>query len=292
LKGFYFSCFNLKSKLYLKEQEKSLFFKIFMKSFLKKTFGGILTLFLLFGILNYFHWTDSIKNIFFKSANSVQKPFFRVGSFLKDFGRSIFSFSQLKKDQEELVKENQKLLLQLADLEKLKSENESLKKALGVIKSENFKLIFAHFVGFDLNSDYAFIDEGSLAGVKNHLPLINEQKVLIGRVIEVFPQRARIRFLWSPESLIPAKVLGKDAFGLVKGNGNFEAFLEEVPREKKLEKGDLVLTSNFDKSIPANLLIGKILDFEKNDIEPFQKAKIELLAKPEKLESVFVISEP
>jgi len=263
-----------------------------MKIFFKKTFLGILILFLLFGILNYFHWTDLITHFFLKGANLIQKPFFRTGAFLKDFGRSIFYFSQLKKNQEELVKENQKLLLQLADLEKLKSENESLKKALGLVKSENFKLIFAHFVGFDLNTDYAFIDAGSLAGVKNNSPLINEQKVLIGKVVEVLPQRSRIRFLWSSESSIPAKVLGKDIFGLVKGNANFKAFLEEVPREKKLEKGDLVLTSNFDKLIPADILIGKILDFKKNDIEPFQKAEIELLAKPEKLDSVFVVSEP
>ena len=51
-------------------------------------------------------------------------------------------------------------------------------------------------------------------------------------------------------------------------------YLEYIPQEQDIKINNLILTSNLNENIPANLLIGKIekIEFEKDDI--FKKALI------------------
>jgi len=65
------------------------------------------------------------------------------------------------------------------------------------------------------------------------MPVITEEKVLLGRIEEVYRNFSKVMLISNKKSSFDAEVQGKDVTGLVKGRGNFNLILDLVPYEKK-----------------------------------------------------------
>lgn len=235
-----------------------------------------------FLIINAF-FKDGLKNFFYSKAEQLQSSLWNKGS------EDYFS----KKNQEELnkklIEENQKLLSELAGLQGVREENESLREALGLNLQKDFNLVLGKVVSKDILSDSLLIDIGLNDGVKKGFPVILSGKALLGKVVDVYPNYSRVILITEKGNNIDVEIPDAESFALSKGEGGLKASLDMFPRDKKLKEGSLIITSALGGNYPSGLLVGKVKNVKKLDNEPFQMAEIEKVFDLSMINNVFVV---
>jgi len=255
---------------------------------------AILTLIIIFFIfLNLSPILPKVKNIFYLLSAPVQKWFFKRGTEVSDFLAIISEIKNLKKEAEELKLKNQQLLAENLMLKELKAENEVLRKSLEIGLQKEFKLILVETIGKDISQDFLLINKGSKDGLSKNLPVITQQKTLVGKITEVYENFAKVMLLTDKESSFDAEIPegGAPIYGIVKGKGNLKVSLDLIPQDKEIKEGDPVVTSSLGGVFPKGILVGEIKEIKKSDVELFQTAEIQPAFDLEELKSLFVILE-
>ena len=156
---------------------------------------------------------------------------------------------------------------------------------------EEFKLEICQVIGKDISSDTILINEGFKDGLTKDLPVITQQKILVGRISEVYKNFSKVQLITQKDTSFDAKILDTEISGLIKGEGNLRLFLDLIPPEKEIKKGDVVITTVLGGIFPRGLLVGEIEKVIKSDIEPWQQAKVKPAFNIEGLETLFIITE-
>lgn len=212
----------------------------------------------------------------------------KTRSFFGDSGsEAIF-----KKEIIDLKIENQNLLSKMASLKKQEEENKMLKEALNINLSEDFDLIFSSIIGKTLDKDIIIIDRGENQGVLKNMPVITGGKALVGLVGKTYNNFSEIILISSKESALEAKILDNELSALVQGKEGGILYLEMIPPDKNINKDDVVITSGLGGILPYGLLVGKIKEINKSDVDFFQSAEITPFFEIEKLNNLFLINKP
>lgn len=244
---------------------------------------------LLIVLLNLFQ--KEVRGFFYYISCPIQKSFWGVGDRVSNFFESFIRIKSLKKDADELKLKNQELLSQITILQEQKKENDILREALGIGLQKEFKLALAQIIGKDISQDSILINKGSKDGILKDMPVITQQKALVGKISEVYNNFAKVMLIFNKKSSFDALVQKgeKDISGAIKGEGNFRILFDLVPREENLSQNDIIVTSVFGGVFPKGLLVGKIKKINKSDLEPFQQAEIEPLFDISQAEILFII---
>lgn len=258
--------------------------------FLKRK-NFILAIFIVLIILVSNKYQKEVKNLFYSASLPIQNFFWDLGKKTSDFFEPILKIKKLKKENEDLSIKNLELLSELSSLRELKKENEDLRKALDLGLEKEFKLMMVKAISKDISRDLIEINKGSKDGIKKDFPVITSQKVLVGNVAEVYENFSKVMLISDKESSLDGKISGKDISGLVEGEGSFKVVFKLVPHEKDLSKDDTLITSVLGGVFPEGLLIGKIQEVKKTDIDPFQTAEISPFFNLEDTDTLFVITE-
>jgi len=121
------------------------------------------------------------------------------------------------------------------------------------------------------------------------MPVVTEQKILLGRISEIFENFSRVILISNKESSFDAKVSGTDVTGIARGRGGSKIEFDLVPQDKALEVDDLVVSSSLGGIYPEGLLAGVVSKVSRNDVTPFYKAEIVPLFDLQKTVAIFVI---
>ena len=246
-----------------------------------------------FIVLNLTGFSKEVKNFFFLISSPIQKTLWRAGNNLSNFFEVISEIEKLKKENEELLLKNQVLLVENTRLKELKKENEVLREALEIGLEKEFKLLLSEVRGKDISQDTLLINKGSKDGISKGFPVITQQKALIGKIGEVYENFSKVILISNKESSFDVKIMGwdddSDIQGVIKGKGNLKLFLDLVLQEKEIKEGNLVVTTVLGGIFPKGLLVGEIKEVLKNDIQPWQGAKIKPAFDIKELETLFVI---
>ncbi len=240
-------------------------------------------------ILSLSFYQSKTKNFFYSISEPIQRVLWRKGNNTSDFFEGIFGAKDLKRENEELRKYNQELLTEIISLRELRKENETLREALDIELQEDFKLSLADLISKDVSQDFILINKGLEDGLAEGMPVITEQKILLGRISKADKNFSRVILISNPESSFPAQVQEEGITGIVKGKGSFQISLEKIPRDKEIKEGDVVITTSLGGIFPKELLIGEVKKVQKSDIEPFQKVEASPFFSIEELETIFVI---
>jgi len=259
-----------------------------MNLFFKKNFLIILIGILIISSFNFYQ--KEIRNFFYSVSQSFQKNLWVKGANVSDFSKSLFKSTVLKRENEELKKQNQELFNQIVALQGLAEENKTLREALDVGVQKDFELVIADLIAKDLSGDFLIINKGVSDGLSVGFPVITAQKALIGKVSEVFENFSQVILISHPQISFPAQIYEKGITGIVKGGGNLRMFLEKIPRDPETKEGDLIITTSLGGNFPKNLLIGQVEKIQKSDIEPLQKVEISPFVNIGELEIVFIIT--
>ncbi len=261
-----------------------------MRTGFKIKFGIIVILLVAaFTILNLTGLAKPFRGFFYSISAPLQKNFWGAGANVSDFFSAISQIQNLKAENESLKLQNQELSAKIASLSELKSENETLRNALQVGLEKDFRLVLAEVAGKEVDRDVILINKGQKDGLSAGMPVVSEQKVLMGKIIEVGDNFSKVLLITDKDSSFDAKVSGTSIDGLAKGAGSFQLILDFIPREAEIKEGDPVVTSALGGVFPEGILAGKISKVEKNDVESFQKAHVLPAFDIKELNGVFII---
>jgi rod shape-determining protein MreC len=271
-------------------------------NWLKIIIGAVVILVFLF-ILNIF--VSPIKNGFYTISSPFQKTFWSAGVSSSSFFGSLLNAGSLTKEIENLNKENQKLLAQVASLQSIQQGNQAQSDLSLACQNSGFKFVMAGVTGLDDN-DILSINKGSADGIAVGMPVISQENVLFGKVYKVYKNFSQITLVSNKNSVVNVKVqtevpiVALDATtvakadpeidGVVKGSGGLNAYLDLIPISSNINSQDVLVTSAIDKSFPKDLLVARIIQKKKNDQKPFQEASISLFLDVKKTDNLFVIT--
>lgn len=239
---------------------------------IKNKFFIALIIILIFLALYFFQ--KEVKNIFYLVSSPFQKTLWGAGERMSNFFEGIINAENLKKENEGMKLKIDELLVENINLQELKKENENLRGALGIGLEKDFDLIFAQINGKNISQDFILINKGSKDGISLNQPVITQEKILVGRISEVFNRFAKVMLISNKESFFDAEIVNKEIIGVVKGENNLKLILKSVPRESEIKEGDLVITSALAGVFPRGLLVGQVSKIKKSDVDIDQQAEL------------------
>lgn len=261
---------------------------------LPKILIGIVIFLVFIGVLNLFQ--KQFKNFFYFVSEPLQKTFWKAGNSASSLFGSFLELNNLANKNEELNRRNQELLEEIIVLQQIKTENQALKEVIGSGQDKEFKLILTDAIGIDIQQDFILIDKGSEDGISENMPVINGQKVLFGKIFKVYKNFSKVMLVSDRNSVLDIKIQKDDTlsppiYGAVRGEGNLIAILDLIPLDYKIKNSDILITSSLEGTFPRGLLVGKVTETSKDDLKPFQTAKIELFFNLKQIDKLFIISD-
>lgn len=151
-------------------------------------------------------------------------------------------------------------------------------------------VIGARVIAYDpsLWSRCALIDQGKAQGVKIGLPVLAPEGI-VGRVVEVYPQYAKVMLIVDRKSGGDAMVQRTRVRGILQGRGGNRCSFDFVPKTADVQVGDLILASGLAGIYPKGLVFGKVTKADKNSPGVFQKIEVTPTVDLSSLEEVLVI---
>lgn len=175
-----------------------------------------------------------------------------------NYGRAWWRAGQLAEENRRWREENNRLLAEAADANRLQGENELLRGQLAVSRRLTRQLrlakIFASQSGPLLST--LLIDQGERAGLAPGMAVVDGGNILIGNVAEVYLHSALVWRLDDPRSQVSVRLGKPDVIGRLRG-GAGGLTVELITNQESVAVGDLVTTSGLDR-LPAGLAIGTV----------------------------------
>lgn len=230
------------------------------------------------------------------TLNSIQGLINKVNYRIKDVGTAFFTFSDVKKENEELKKKVNDLENKALQYDDLKNENDRLRDMLNFKNQTNeFNYIGSDIIGKSGGSfiDGFIINKGSSNGVKTRMVVITANG-LVGQVTSVASNFCVVQSLANENIAVSAIVqTTRENNGIVKGFKDSEnkqlAKIYYLPMDSKIEKGDVIMTSGLGGLYPKGIKIGSVLSIEEDKGKVMKTAIINPYVDFNKLEEVFVV---
>ena len=140
------------------------------------------------------------------------------------------------------------------------------------------------------NAYYITVNKGRKDGVEPDMGVVSERGV-VGIVSTVSDHFSVVIPLLNPKFKLSCKVLGSSYFGTLSWNGRNARFanLDELPRHVEFEKGDTIVTSGYSAIFPSGIIVGKVVNFEKQHDDNFYSLEVELATDFQALNNVRII---
>ena len=207
----------------------------------------------------------------------------------KIFQAKFLSQSLTEKQNDVADERERRLSVLEGQLSVCQAENRDIKRLLGTPLPPEWRFLPARIIGVGKEP---MINKGRQEGVVQGMAVIFDN-ILVGKISKVNEHTSLVIFPQSSSSKLLVVTRGGDGKAGIKARGLLlpdgkKLSLEQVLTDEVLDEGDLVFTAG-DKELPPDLLIGKINSVQKSAGEVFQKAQVESLVNPDKLETVFIV---
>lgn len=156
-----------------------------------------------------------------------------------------------------------------------------------------YRRVIADVIGQDTNPalESILIDKGVEDGVRTGMP-VEAARGLVGQVYRATNNAAQVALLTETASAIPVRLGTTRATGMLRGAGRGALpTIDWIDLQHVVEVGELVMTSGLGGNFPENLIIGRVVEVERNEAELFQRAVVQPAVDFRTLETVFVVTE-
>jgi len=257
-----------------------------------KFIGGIISLIALVSIVFFLNiFQTKIRGVFYWFSSPIQKNLWTAGVQTSNFFQGLSNFASLENKLEESERRNQGLATEIIRLREIEQENERLRTALNIGIEKDFDLAFAQIISKDASEDIILIDKGFEDGLLKDMAVITEEKVLIGRITEVFDKYSKIMLATHKNMSFDVMIKreGEEVSAVAQGQGSSKIIINLIPQKEEISEGDAIVTSNLGGIFPELILVGYIKEFAKNDTDPFQTARVDNALDISQIKNVFII---
>lgn len=272
---------------------------------------AVLVFFLLLGVLIAIRYTglgtnfpNPVGGAMQRVLSPLEQPILQVGNAIRDNTRALWDFTEVSRQNEELLKKVDQLT---GDNLKLKTEilagmryNELDQGQFRSPTLDKFEKIGASVVNRNPTTWYRTLtlNRGSEDGVVANAPVIGDLG-LIGKIVSVTPTTSEVLLILDGEGQVSALTRGSTGdgtFGIVQGNykrgsrltseGNLQMLFR---REDSINVGDLVLTSGMGGVYPKDVPIGQVKEIQLDPSGLLKTAYIQPLVNFDSLEEVYIV---
>ena len=189
----------------------------------------------------------------------------------------------LKKRIDALSIDNQ-LLQEQAD------ENKRLRDLLVFRKKFEHTMLPAEIIGRDPSGWFKtiLVDKGSSDGIYKDAGVITPDGV-VGRVIEVGLNSAKVLLLSDVNSYVDAIVKRTRAHGIVMGRGENMCTLAYMLKTEDVALADVIISSGINTSYPRGIIIGTVTKINRDRSGFFQSIEVQPSVDFSKLQEVLIV---
>jgi len=231
-----------------------------------------------------------VRVVFDHTVVPVANGFAAAGATAGEALTNLSRVSSLARDNARLERENADLRQRLAADAETRSDNELLRRQLGLDVAGAPRRVGAEVVLFSPDSyrQFVTINKGSKSSVAPGMAVMSEG-VLIGSIVDVQASTARIMLVTDPEFKIAAKDQDTGASGILRGQLGNGLVLDEIGQTETVKPGDSVTTAGLGGQVPPGLLIGSVQSVNTRANVVFQSAQVETESRVGKLRFVDVV---
>ncbi|MDL2282206.1 rod shape-determining protein MreC [Parabacteroides sp. OttesenSCG-928-G06] len=227
------------------------------------------------------------------SANIV------TGNILSLVG-AVTNYLYLGETNKELTERNGELEMELIALRaKMEALDARERPFMGFLpdstEDTSFSFIAARVVNNSVThlSNYITINRGSRSGICVDMGVVSDQGV-VGIVTNVNEHYAVVMPMINPKFRLSCKLAGNNYFGTLAWDGRDPRYvqLNELARHIEFEKGDTVVTSSYSGIFPPGIIVGTVVDYQRQHDDNFYSLQIEPSANFHALSNVRVLVNP
>jgi len=237
-----------------------------------------------------------------RGAMRVFSPFMRASTGLDstfgEIGGDSLTPVELRARLDQVMRERDRLRLEVLQLDELMIENRDLRRALQYVDRSTLSLVPCRIISRKPANWYntVVINKGARDGIQVDNPVVvpvGEQAALVGKISEVRADNTSVVLLLTDEICqVSAKLEGTREQGIVSGErgmlrGMPNLRLRYLSKEAEADPGTVVITSGTGELFPPNLLLGEVVEVETGAIDA--EATIRPVVDFDELSDVFVI---
>lgn len=212
---------------------------------------------------------------------------------VKNFVQTVGSLRKLAGENTRLESELLSARQKAADSDRLRTENDLLRRELAFKQKTNLTLHSCTVLSRDPEqlSDALVIDCGEEQQLKEGQAVLS-QGYLVGKVFHVGKFSSTVFLITNAQSSIDVQVSVPNAdrvTGIVKGSFGSGIIIDLVSQNSPLNQGDLVTTAGISGAIPKDILIGQVGQSLSKPEDLFKKASISSPVDFRNLDFVFVV---
>lgn len=168
-------------------------------------------------------------------------------------------------DARRLRVENQELVYLKSQLQRLQTENETLRTLSNYSPDEGLKYVTARVIGTQSASfaRYLLVNQGQSQGVAKGQAALSKDG-LLGRVMTVGDTTARVLLLTDLNSRLPVRIQQTNINAMLAGDNSTQPKLLYVPNKVKVETGQSLVTSGHGGIFPPGIPVGRIKSIGKD----------------------------
>jgi rod shape-determining protein MreC len=211
---------------------------------------------------------------------------------------AIFEIERLRQENERLQARLEALEVENRQYEEVRVQNEQLATLLRVKGALDYETVAAAVIARKINEYERIItiDQGTDRGIREGDVAVAGGAALVGRVVEVGSNFARILLINDTRSTVIGLVESTRATGNVVGQPGGALIMEDVAATELVSLDDQIVTAGIDlgegvrSPFPKGLLIGRVIDVQRDPNAVVQTSFVAPAADLDKLEYVLVIT--
>jgi rod shape-determining protein MreC len=255
-----------------------------------------LAVFILLVFLHSIKILEPLENFLLYLVKPVSEKLYNYGAEFNDSYRSRNNKNDLNSQLENLRKEVARLTVLNSKYLSLEEENIKLRKFSDFDNKNDRQTIAVGVIGRETvaqignESQNVIINKGSNDGLRLGLGLINEEGVVVGKIIDLKDATAKICLTTSPGCQLAASIQNQNkTLGIVEGDLGLTIKMSYIPQLEKININDIVISSGLGGDIPRGLVIGRVQAVRNESNEIWQSATIEPLVNMDNLTVLAVV---
>ena len=223
-------------------------------------------------------------------THPVQQLAHLPAQFLDNAGNYFVSVARLQDENAQLKRARLENVTTLLRTQQLESENERLRKLLGVKERQQAggQLAQILYSARDPYSRRIVVDKGQQDKVVAGQPVIDDAGI-VGQVTRVFPFVAEITLITDKEQAVPVQIVRTGLRSVVFGLGNGQLELRFLPANADVQNGDLLVTSGLDGIFLPGFPVAKVVHIERDTSYSFARIFCVPLAGVENFSEVMIL---